>query len=100
MDLLLQMLLSLQQLDDNLSAFGRKKKEIPKRIQGMKGAFEEEKKRLEDHQQRLKEASLEQRQLEKQLQGGAEERKNKQQKLLEVKTNEEYKALLKEIEYA
>ena len=100
MDLLLPMLLSLQQLDDKLSSFGRKKKEIPEQIEAMKRAFEEEKKRLEDHQQRLKDASLKQRQLEKQLQESAEDRKNKQKKLLEVKTNEEYKALLKEIEYA
>jgi predicted nucleic acid-binding Zn-ribbon protein len=82
-DLLLQMLLSLQQLDDKLSAIGQKKREIPERIQVMEQTFEEEKKQLEEHRQRLK-----------------EERKNKQKRLLEVKTNEEYKALLKEIEYA
>ena len=100
MDLLLPMLLSLQKLDDQLSAFGQKRQEIPERIQALKEAFEEEKRQLEEHQQRLKDASLRQRQLEKQLQESAEEQKNKQKKLLEVKTNEEYKALLKEIEYA
>ncbi len=100
MDLLLPMLLSLQQLDDKLSAFGQKKQEIPERIQAMTQAFEDEKKQLEDDRQRLKEASLRQRNLEKQLQESAEERKNKQKKLLDVKTNAEYKALLKEIEYA
>ena len=100
MDLLLQMLLSLQQLDDKLSAIGQKKREIPERIQAMEQTFCEEKKQLEEHRQRLKEASLRQRNLEKQLQENAEERKNKQKRLLEVKTNEEYKALLKEIEYA
>ena len=100
MDLLLPMLLSLQQLDDKLFAFGQKKQEIPEQIQAMKHAFEDEKKQLEGHQQLLKEASLKQRQLEKQLQESAEDRKNKQKRLLEVKTNEEYKALLKEIEYA
>jgi predicted nucleic acid-binding Zn-ribbon protein len=94
------MLLSLQQLDDKLSAIGQKKREIPERIQVMEQTFEEEKKQLEEHRQRLKEASLRQRNLEKQLQENAEERKNKQKRLLEVKTNEEYKALLKEIEYA
>ena len=100
MDLLLPMLLSLQQLDDKLSAFGQKKQEIPEQIQAMKQAFEDEKKQLEDDRQRLKEASLRQRNLEKKLQESAEERKNKQKKLLDVKTNAEYKALLKEIEYA
>lgn len=100
MDLLLPMLLSLQKLDDKLSDFGRKKLEIPEQIQTMQHAFEEEKKQLEDHQQGLKDASLKQRQLEKKLQESAEERKKKQKKLLEVKTNAEYKALLKEIEYA
>jgi predicted nucleic acid-binding Zn-ribbon protein len=99
-DLLLQMLLSLQKLDDKLSAFGRKKKEIPEQIRAMELAVEKEKKGLENHRQRLKEASLEQKKLEKQLLESAEERKKKQNKLLEVKTNEEYKALLKEIEYA
>ena len=100
MDLLLPMLLSLQQLDDKLSAFGQKKRQIPERIQTMTQAFEDEKKQLEDDRQRLKEASLRQRNLEKQLQESAEERKKKQNKLLDVKTNAEYKALLKEIEYA
>jgi len=99
-DLLLPMLLSLQQLDDKLSAFGQQKKEIPERIQAMKHAFEEEKRRLEEQRQCLKEAFLEQKKLEKQLQESAEEQKAKQKKLLDVKTNEEYKALLKEIEYA
>jgi predicted nucleic acid-binding Zn-ribbon protein len=99
-DLLLPMLLSLQKLDDKLSDFGRKKHEIPKQIQAMQHAFEEEKGQLEDHRQSLKDASLKQRQLEKKLQESAEERKKKQKKLLEVKTNAEYKALLKEIEYA
>lgn len=100
MDLLLQMLFSLQQLDDKLSAIARRKREIPERIHAMEQAFVEEKKELEDYQQRLKEASLRQRSLEKQLQENAEDRKKKQKRLLEVKTNEEYKALLKEIEYA
>jgi predicted nucleic acid-binding Zn-ribbon protein len=94
------MLLSLQQLDDKLSAFHQKRREIPEQIQAMQHAFEEEKEQLENHRQSLKDASLRQRRLEKQLQERAEERKNKQKKLLEVKTNEEYKALLKEIEYA
>ncbi len=100
MDLLLQMLLSLQQLDDKLTAFGRKKEEIPKQIKAMEQAYEEEKQALENDRQRLKEAGLKQRQLEKQLLENAEDRKKKQAKLLDVKTNEEYKALLKEIEYA
>jgi predicted nucleic acid-binding Zn-ribbon protein len=94
------MLFSLQQLDDKLSAIGRRKMEIPERMQSMEQALAEEKKELEEHQQRLKDASLRQRNLEKQLQENAEDRKNKQKRLLEVKTNEEYKALLKEIEYA
>lgn len=92
--------MSLQQLDDKLSGFQQRKKEIPERIQALEQAFEEEKRRVEEHKHRLKEASLKQRQLEKRLQESAEERKKKQKRLLEVKTNEEYKALLKEIEYA
>jgi len=94
------MLLSLQQLDDKLSAIGKKKKDIPERILSMKRAMEEEKRQLEEYRQRLKEASLRQRALEKRLQENAEEGKKRQKRLLEVKTNEEYKALLKEIEYA
>jgi len=99
-DLLLPMLLSLQKLDDKLSAFDQQKQEIPERIQAMRHAFEEKKKQLEDDQQRLKEAVLKQRQLEKQLQESGEERKKQQKKLLDVKTNAEYKAMLKEIEHA
>lgn len=100
MDLLLPMLLSLQQLDDKLSALGKKKKEIPERILSMERAFEEERRQLEEYRQHRKEASLRQRSLEKELQENAEERKKGQKRRLEVKTNEEYKALLKEEEYA
>jgi predicted nucleic acid-binding Zn-ribbon protein len=99
-EMLLQVLLALQQIDDKLSAIGQKKKEIPERLRGMEQALLDEKQGLEEHRQRLKEAHLRQRTLEKQLQASAEERKNKQKRLLEVKTNEEYKALLKEIDYA
>jgi predicted nucleic acid-binding Zn-ribbon protein len=99
LSLLLQILLSLQQLDDKLSSIRRKKKEIPEQIQGMEKAFDEEKEQLEEHRERLKVAKSRQRELEKQLQENAEGRKKKQERLLEVKTNEEYRALLKEIGY-
>ncbi len=96
---LLDVLFSLQQLDDRLAEMGRKKKEIPDHIRELEKALEERQQRVKACRERIEEAARRQRELEGQLKENAEERKKKQRRLQEVKSNDEYKAILKEIEY-
>jgi len=96
---LLQGLRNLQMLDDRLTEIQQKKQDIPSQINALEKAFEDEKNEFESHQKQIKDASLRQRQYEKDLQEGGEQVKKKQARLLEAKTNEEYRALVKEIEF-
>ncbi len=100
MSILLQSLLNLQHLDDKLSEIKLKKKEIPAKVIMLENKFNEEKKKFEDQQQQAKDSSLRQKQLEKELQEGQEELKKKQSRLLAAKSNEEYRAIIKEIEFS
>jgi len=96
---LLDALLCLQQLDDKLLNMGRKQQEIPEQVQAWEKAFQEETERLEDQKKRHKEAILRQRNLEKELEESNQQLQKKEARKFEVKTNEEYRALLKEVEY-
>lgn len=100
MSQLLESLLALQQLDDRISEIERKKDEIPARIRAGETSFKTAGQKLAEEKDRLQDAARRQRALERELQEGQEKRKKQQARLLEVKTNEEYKALLKEIEHA
>ncbi len=100
MSILLQSLLDLQHLDDKLSGIKLKKKKIPAEIIALEKQFNQEKNKFEEQQQQAKESSLKQKQLEKELQEGQEELKKKQARLLAAKSNVEYKAIIKEIEYS
>ena len=95
----LRSLLALQRLDDTLLDMERRLHDIPDQIQTLEKTFEEETQRLEEEKKRLKEAALRQRSLDKQLEEGAEQLRKKEGRKVEVKTNEEYWALLKEINF-
>ena len=97
---LLRSLLALQQFDDQLLDMEQKLREIPTRIRDLEIEFADDSQRLESERKRLKDAVLRQRNLDKQLEEGAEQLKKKELRKFEAKTNEEYSALLKEIEYA
>jgi uncharacterized protein len=96
---ILRSLLALQKLDDTLLDLERQLHDIPAQIQALEKLFEEEARRLEGEKKRLKEAALQQRGLDKQLEEGADQLKKKEVRKVEVKTNEEYWALLKEIDF-
>jgi hypothetical protein len=96
---LLQSLLNLQRLDDALLDMERVKEEIPIRILAFEKELEEAENKLETDKKRLQEATRTQRRIEKELEEGQEQLKKKQSRRFEVKTNDEYRAILKEIEY-
>ena len=96
----LESLLFLQKLDNDLLAMEHKQKEIPARISAWDKEYEEEIRRLKELKEELQQTNLNQKTMEKELQEGIEQLKKKEARKLDVKTNEEYRALLKEIEFA
>ena len=96
---LLQSLLNLQSLDDALVEMKRKKEYIPIRILTFEKELESARNILDTNKKRLQEAVRAQRKVEKEFEESVEQLKKKQLRQFEVKTNEEYKAVLKEIEY-
>jgi len=95
----LQSLLNLQKLDDALRQTLKRKLELPKEIEGLEHSLENEKMTLETSRSILKQSMREQHKLEKELNESVDLLKKKQNRMFDVKTNDEYKALLKEIEY-
>lgn len=94
----LSFLVELQKLDSAVSRLHIRKKEIPEKITKMDEEFvafvsgvDEEKKRLDELNKRHKDK-------EEKLKRGLETLKKTKDRLLEVKTNKEYQAILKEIE--
>lgn len=95
----LQTLLALQRLDDKLSEVDRRQQEIPRLRSSSDRELNQASETLASQKQRLQEAVTKQRTLEKTLQAAAEQVRKKEARKFEVKSNTEYKALLKEIEY-
>jgi len=91
--------LNLQKLDDSLKHTLQKKQTLPQKITDLENALESEKTALETYRVNLKQAIKEQHKIEKELNESVEQVKKKQSRMFEIKTNEEYRALLKEIEY-
>ncbi|MBX3179096.1 MAG: hypothetical protein KF886_17205 [Candidatus Hydrogenedentes bacterium] len=91
-------LLKLQELDLKVEKLRSRETEIPKQ----KNKFDIHKKRLNDElqssEQRLKKLQLEQRDCEGEIAAKQDEIKRKDGQLLAVKKNEEYQALLHEME--
>jgi len=94
----LKNLLQLQDLDLQIESYLAREKEIPLRKQ----KYEESRKRLtremEESEERLKRLQLEQRDSEGEIETRQEQIKKYDGQLLGVRKNEEYKALLHEIE--
>jgi predicted nucleic acid-binding Zn-ribbon protein len=95
----LQLLLKLQKVDDTLRQTLKKNQDLPRKIQELGKNLEDDKAAFETSQMNLKQATREQHKLEKELNESIDQLKKKQSRVFEIKTNEEYKALLKEIEY-
>jgi len=92
--------MELQRLDNELTETERRQREIPVQMLRNDRMLEETRNELAAKKQALQAATLRQRGMEKDLQAGTEQIRKKQVRKFEVKSNEEYKALLKEIEFA
>ncbi|MBI4557117.1 MAG: hypothetical protein HY706_05985 [Candidatus Hydrogenedentes bacterium] len=95
---MLQILLSLQDLDLKIEACQQREIEIPKQ----RGKFETQRKRLaaerEEREKKCRELALEQRQHDGEIAQKQTQIAKYEQQLFSIKKNEEYQALLHEIE--
>ncbi len=91
-------LLDLQQIDLEIDALRRSRKEYPAEIAGLERELEGARKQIEKKRDRSEELEKNRRLLEGELEGISADLKKHQDRLYEVKTNREYDALQHEIE--
>lgn len=91
-------LLELQNIDLQIEALLAKEKEIPKQKEKLKIQEKKLRQEIEDSEKNHKKLVLDQRECERQIAQLQEQIKKYNNQLLAVKKNEEYQALLKEID--
>jgi predicted nucleic acid-binding Zn-ribbon protein len=94
----LHLLIELQELDLAITRLRREKEAIPLQIRALEQRQEEEESRLKAIRDNLEELQKKRRSMERELDHQAGEMKKRQGRLLEVKTNREYSAILQEIQ--
>lgn len=94
----LNSLLLLQQTDNELAVLENKSKDMPRRIEGIRLVAENKKKELSDHQHNIVELKKECKLFEVDLKETEEKIGHYSSQLYAAKTNDQYKAFLKEIE--
>jgi predicted nucleic acid-binding Zn-ribbon protein len=94
----LQHLISLQGIDASLASASIQKQEVPGKIARLDQNFDFLRERVDEEKRRLDELLKEHRAKEDSLKRGIEHLKKTKERLLEVKTNKEYQAMLKEID--
>lgn len=91
-------LVKLQSLDDEIRALRSRLSKIPKEIEALQKEIATETKNFEDAKARLAEAEKQQRSFESELSTAEDKREKYKDQLMKVKSNEEYKAMQKQIE--
>lgn len=94
----LNLLIELQELDTAIAQLLKEKEAIPQKIQTLEQGYLEEESRLKAIRQDLEDLQKKRRSKERELDHQVAEMKKRQGRLLEVKTNKEYSAILHEIE--
>lgn len=92
------MLITLQRIDTELAGTGIRKRELPNKISRLDETFHTSAEEVEGEKQRLEELIKAHRAKEDGLKKGVDSLKKTKERLLEVKTNKEYQAMLKEID--
>ncbi|MDP8219217.1 MAG: C4-type zinc ribbon domain-containing protein [Candidatus Theseobacter exili] len=87
----------MQKLDIKIFRLNKKKKELPAKLKSLKNKLAEQQKLIDDKQHVIKNALVQRNSLEVDLASKAEVRKKLEVKLMAVRTNQEYKAVEKEI---
>jgi predicted nucleic acid-binding Zn-ribbon protein len=94
----IEMLARIQEKDENLEVLRQEIQEGPKRIQENEQEMEGLSARLDEDKKRLDKTTKLQRQYEMEVEDCLERIKKSKTRLLEIKSNKEYQAVLKEIE--
>ncbi len=94
----LELLLKLQSIDYDLGELERSKEYIPDMMENLKREIEESERKLGDISEALDKAKVEQREVDLELSEKQEKLKNLQQRMMAIKTNKEYDALVSEID--
>lgn len=94
----LELLLKLQNVDYDLGELERSKEYIPDMMDNLRKEIEESNKNLETTKEALVDARLEQKDVDLQLQEKQERLKLLQDRMMAIKTNKEYDALVSEID--
>ncbi len=96
----LQLLWKLQMVERNIEEAQKDKRAYPLELERLEGLLKSLEDKKEEKKRRIEELERERRTKEGELELEKERIKRSQLRLLEVKTNKEYQALLKEIEWA
>jgi hypothetical protein len=88
----------LQAVDRLILEIRRDSEEFPRRIEALREEIAAEKAELEEKEQKLKRMNLDRRELERVLEEQEQKIGREKDKLMTVKTNKEYQAVLKEID--
>jgi predicted nucleic acid-binding Zn-ribbon protein len=91
-------LVKLQSVDDEIRALRSRLAKIPEEVDALEREIASEKKNLEEAKARLSEAEKQQRSYESDLSMAEEKREKYKDQLMKVKSNDEYKAMQKQIE--
>ena len=98
MDKQLAYLIELQKLDLNIDKINVKKRDLPEKIAQMDEEFRTYIANMDESKEKFEELNKRHSEKEDKLRRGIDTLKKTKERLLEVKTNKEYQAILKEIE--
>jgi predicted nucleic acid-binding Zn-ribbon protein len=98
MEATIQRLLELQDIDTMVMELSRKRSLVPRKLEHHRGEVRRAKDAVEERRTALKERELERRRLEREVEQVEEATIRFQNQLNTIKTNEEYRALLAQIE--
>lgn len=92
------LLVEIQNVNSEMDRLSGRRKDLPVKQEDLGQELRDAQNRVEDAQNRLQVAQKAHREKEELLRRGIEQMKKTKERLLEVKTNKEYQAMLKEIE--
>jgi uncharacterized protein len=96
----LESLKSLQEVDREILRLQEEIAALPRRVAVIEAKLADSKAQLESHKGALKNTELARRNLEHEIQGEQQKISKYREQSLDVKTNEQYKALMHEVEFA
>ena len=94
----LKNLVNLQKVDSEMDELMKHKNDFPKKVELLKLKLQDEMKFLDEKRKIMTDLETKRRSLELELKEKEENHKKKQEKLMSVKSNEAYQAMLKEID--